>query len=50
LRQEEQSQQQVAADWAATGEGTRGLDAAALEALRQASEFHQRRATRKTSV
>ncbi|MEZ6055316.1 MAG: DNA primase [Planctomycetaceae bacterium] len=45
-RREEQSQQQAAVELSA-GEGSRNLDAEAEALLRQASEFHQRRATRK---
>ncbi|MEZ6067018.1 MAG: DNA primase [Planctomycetaceae bacterium] len=50
MRREEQSQQEVAASLAATRDGPQGLDAATVEALRQAAEFQQRRATRKAPV
>lgn len=49
-RREEQSHQNVAVELAATSDGPRGLDAAAEALLRQASEFHQRRATRKAAT
>lgn len=48
-RREEQAQQQAAVRLTAAGEGSRGLDAEAEALLRQASEFHQRRATRKAT-
>ena len=48
-RREEQSHQQAAAALAATRDGPRGLDAETEAILRGASEFHQRRATRKAA-
>jgi DNA primase len=48
-RREEQAQQQAAVKLTAAGDGPRGLDAEAESLLRQASEFHQRRATRKAT-
>lgn len=47
-RREEQSQQQAAVELSA-GEGSRNLDAGAEALLRQASEFHKKRATRKAT-
>lgn len=47
-RREEQAHQQAAVKLTAAGDGPRGLDAEAEALLRRASEFHQKRATRKT--
>ena len=48
-RREEQSHQKVVVELTAAGDGPRGLDTATEALLRQASEFHQRRATRKAA-
>lgn len=48
-RREEQSHLQAVVALTAASDGPRGLDAEAERLLRQASEFHQRRATRKTA-
>ncbi|MCA9056577.1 MAG: hypothetical protein KDA75_22265, partial [Planctomycetaceae bacterium] len=48
-RREEQSQQSAAVALTAASDGPRGFDAEAEALLRQASEFHQRRATRKAA-
>lgn len=48
-RREEQSHLQVVVALTAASDGPRGLDAEAERLLRQASEFHQRRATRKAA-
>jgi DNA primase len=48
-RREEQSHLQVVVALTAASDGPRGLDAEAERLLRQASEFHQRRATRKAT-
>jgi DNA primase len=48
-RREEQSQHNAVVALTAAGDGPRGMDAEAERLLRQASEFHQRRATRKTA-
>lgn len=49
-RREEQSQKSAVVALTAAGEGPRGLDAEALALLKQAGEFHQRRATRKAAT
>lgn len=49
-RREEQSQRSAAVALTAASDGPRGLDAEALALLKQASEFHQRRATRKAAT
>ncbi|MBX3441806.1 MAG: DNA primase [Planctomyces sp.] len=49
-RREEQSQQRIAMQLSESGDGTHRLDEASEALLRQAAEFHQRRATRKAPV
>jgi hypothetical protein len=49
-RREEQSHGRTAAALSAQGDGAHELDAAAEALLRQATEFHQRRAAKRASV
>jgi len=49
-RREEQSHQRIAVQLSADGDGTHRLDDANVELLRQAAEFHQRRANKKAPV
>jgi len=46
-RREEQSHKRIAIQLSAQGDGTRRLDEASQTLLRQAAEFHQRRANKK---
>ncbi len=48
-RREEQSHNTAVVALTSASDGPRGMDAEALALLQQASEFHQRRATRKTA-
>jgi hypothetical protein len=49
-RREEQSHQRIAVQLSADGDGTRRLDDAATALLKQAAEFHQKRANKKAPV
>jgi DNA primase len=49
-RREEQSHSRIAVQLSAQGDGMHRLDETAETLLRQAAEFHQRRATKKTSI